>query len=106
MSKSYFVAAESKQILEDQPFAARVEGRRLGLYRLGDRIYAIDDICPHQYAVLTDGYLEDGCIECPLHQARFDIRTGAAISGPAERNVQTYPVKIEQGLVLVELDDQ
>jgi 3-phenylpropionate/trans-cinnamate dioxygenase ferredoxin subunit len=106
MSKSYYVAAQFEDIIEDKPFAATVEGRDLGLYRVGDRIYAIDNICPHQYAFLTDGFVDEGCIECPLHLARFDIKTGVVISGPAEQDLRTYAVKVEQGVVLVELDDQ
>jgi 3-phenylpropionate/trans-cinnamate dioxygenase ferredoxin subunit len=44
---------------------------------------------------MSEGYLEDGCIECPLHQARFDIRTGAAMCAPATEPLRTYPVKRE-----------
>jgi 3-phenylpropionate/trans-cinnamate dioxygenase ferredoxin component len=106
MSKSYFVAAQFEDVIEDKPFAATVAGRDLGLYRIGDRIYAIENICPHQYAFLTDGFVDEGCIECPLHLARFDIKTGMLLSGPAEKNLRTYAVKVEQGVVMVELDDQ
>ncbi|MGN5477172.1 Rieske 2Fe-2S domain-containing protein [Cupriavidus basilensis] len=48
-------------------------------YRSDDQYFVTDNVCTHRYALLSDGYLEDGCIECPLHQARFDIRTGQAM---------------------------
>src|SRR5262245_52206683 len=67
----------------------------IALYRLGDAVYATSGICTHALASLADGFVEpaDGTIECPLHQALFDIRTGKALSGPASEDLKIYPVR-------------
>ena len=65
------------------------------LYRLSDGFFATQDTCTHAVASLSDGYLEDDMIECPLHAARFCVRTGAARSHPAVIPLAVYPVRIE-----------
>ena len=76
---------------------------QLAVFRSEDQFFVTDNVCTHQYALLSDGYLEDGCIECPLHQAKFDIRTGKAMCAPATQDIRVYPVKIENDRVWVEL---
>jgi len=75
----------------------------VALYNVEGEIFATHDICTHAHASLADGYFEDGMIECPLHQAVFDIRTGRVVSGPTSRNLPTYAVRIEDARVLVQL---
>ena len=66
----------------------------LAIYRLkGDRYYATDGLCTHEYAYLADGLVIDGVIECPLHNGRFDIATGRALRAPACDHLETYPVE-------------
>ncbi len=65
-------------------------------------LYAFDNICTHEEASLQMGFLEKCEVECPLHGARFDIRTGKVIQGPAYAPVSTYPVKIEGQEIWVE----
>lgn len=81
------------------------DGRRIAIYHVGDRFYATSDICSHEYAELSDGFLEpDDCsIECPLHGSRFDIVTGKALSLPAFEPIATYPLRVEGEDLLVEL---
>jgi 3-phenylpropionate/trans-cinnamate dioxygenase ferredoxin subunit len=67
-----------------------------------DQVFAIDDTCTHQDASLSEGWLEDCMIECPLHAASFDLRTGKPTGPPAKRPVRTYPVLIEDGVVYVD----
>jgi nitrite reductase/ring-hydroxylating ferredoxin subunit len=82
--------------------AVRVGGREIALYHLADGGFrATDNICTHEYAQLSDGWLEDGCIECPLHAARFDIRTGKALCAPAEADLDVFEVKVEGDNLLV-----
>lgn len=69
-------------------------------------LYAIDDTCTHQDASLADGWLEGACVECPLHAACFDLRTGAALSPPARRPVRTHHVTVDDGMVYVHLATQ
>jgi nitrite reductase/ring-hydroxylating ferredoxin subunit len=83
------------------------EGQRIALYRVGGTLYATSDICSHEYALLTEGFLdEEEClVECPLHGSRFDLRTGAALSLPAYEPIKTYEVRVEGEDILVEIGD-
>src|SRR5215213_5745175 len=65
-------------------------------------LFAIDDTCTHQDASLSEGWLEDCMVECPLHAASFDLRTGRPTGPPAKRPVRTYPVLVEDGVVYVD----
>lgn len=76
----------------------------VALYKLDGRIYATHGICTHALALLADGWVEDGTIECPLHQGRFDIRTGAALCAPVTKDVATYAVRVDGTAILVDLD--
>ena len=80
-----------------------VRGDLVGLYRCGECVYALGDICTHEHAYLTDGDFEvdDMEVECPLHGSRFDVRTGSVRILPATKPVNTYEVKVEGDLVLV-----
>jgi 3-phenylpropionate/trans-cinnamate dioxygenase ferredoxin component len=82
----------------------RVGEREIALYHLpGGSFHATDNICSHEYAQLSDGWLENDCIECPLHAARFDVRTGKALCAPAETDLQVFELKVEGGDLLVKV---
>jgi nitrite reductase/ring-hydroxylating ferredoxin subunit len=57
-------------------------------------ILATDNICTHAFALLSDGWLDGDCIECPLHAGRFDVRTGKALGPPVDEDIKVYPVRI------------
>jgi len=80
--------------------------RAAGVYHLGDELYALEDRCSHDDGPLCEGDFDadEGVAVCPRHGARFDIRTGRPLSLPAVEPVATYPVRIENGRVLVDLD--
>ncbi|MCD0505413.1 non-heme iron oxygenase ferredoxin subunit [Bordetella petrii] len=88
---------------DDEILPVSVDQTQLALYRSEGEFFVSDNVCTHAYALLSDGYLEDGCIECPLHQAKFDIRTGKAMCAPATRDIRVYPVKVEGGDIMVDL---
>jgi nitrite reductase/ring-hydroxylating ferredoxin subunit len=75
------------------------------LYDLDGTLYATDEICSHAYASLAEGFILDDTIECPLHGACFSIKTGEALSAPAIDPIKTYPVRIENDVVLIGLPD-
>jgi len=89
---------------DDEVLPVSVAQAQLALYRSNGEFFVSDNVCTHAYALLSDGFLEDGCIECPLHQARFDIRTGRALCAPATSDIRVYPVKVDNGDILVDLD--
>jgi nitrite reductase/ring-hydroxylating ferredoxin subunit len=70
-------------------------GTPIALYRVGGEIRAVDDVCTHEFAILSQGFVTDGVIECPLHAAQFDIATGECLSGPAAQDLRTYPVRLD-----------
>lgn len=79
-------------------------GCDIALYRIGDEVFASDAMCTHGQAPLCGGFIEaDGSIECPLHQGRFDIRTGRALCPPAERDLIVHEVRVQGGRVWVRL---
>ena len=96
--------AAASDLAEGQVIAVRVGAKEIALYHLpGGDYRATDNICSHEYAQLSDGWLEDGCIECPLHAARFDIRTGKALCAPAEEDLQVFELKLQGNDLLLKL---
>jgi 3-phenylpropionate/trans-cinnamate dioxygenase ferredoxin subunit len=77
----------------------------LGVYNLGGELYAIEDRCSHDDGPLCEGEFdpETGIVICPRHGANFDIRSGNALTLPAYEPVETYPVRVVDGIVRVEL---
>ena len=68
-----------------------------------DEFFAMDGICSHEHVHLCGGLVMDGAIECPKHSATFDYRTGEATRAPACINLTTWPVKVEDGQVYIEI---
>ncbi len=77
--------------------------RTLALVKVGENIYAVDCICTHEFALLSDGYVDGDTIECPLHAARFHLPTGKVLDGPAETDLKTHPVRTSGKIVQVGL---
>ena len=71
-----------------------IGGRDIAIYNLGGEVFATDDICTHAYAKLSDGWLDKGEIECPLHAGRFDVKSGKATAPPCTDDLKTFPVRI------------
>jgi 3-phenylpropionate/trans-cinnamate dioxygenase ferredoxin component len=82
-------------LAEDAGLPVKLGDIPIALYRLDGKVYAIDDVCTHESALLSQGFVEGGAIECPLHQACFDIATGRRLSGPAATDLRSYAVRIE-----------
>ncbi len=82
----------------------QVDGRPVALCNVDGDLYALEDICTHAFAHLSEGGLEGGQIKCPLHGAKFDVKTGEAKSLPAVKAVPTHEVKVEDGQVYVALN--
>lgn len=81
------------------------EGATYAVYRLeGDAFRATDGLCTHEQVHLCDGLVMDGIIECPKHNGRFDITSGRAKGAPVSVDLQTHPVRVESGRVLIGID--
>ncbi len=80
-----------------------VERRRLLVANVEGQFYVLDDICGHQRVPLSTGTLEGHIVECPLHFARYDLRTGRLVDGPLAENVRAYEVRVEGDTVYVKV---
>ena len=81
--------------------AVTVDGRRIAVFNTPTGWYAIQDACPHLGGPLSDGLVADSCVTCPLHERRFDLATGEALSGG--EHAIAWPVHVIGDEVLVEL---
>jgi naphthalene 1,2-dioxygenase system ferredoxin subunit len=103
MNQQWIDSCSIDEIPEDDVIGVQVQGREIAFYRVGDDVFATDNICTHGHARLCDGFLEGHEIECPLHQGRFDIRNGKAMCEPLTEDIRSYPIRIVEGRVYVEL---
>lgn len=75
------------------------------LFHVDGQFYCLDDVCTHDGGPLGEGELCDHTIACPRHGAKFDIRSGAALTMPATEATNVYDVKVQDGDVFVKLKD-
>ena len=77
----------------------------VGVYNLGVEYFALEDGCSHDDGPLCEGEFDcdDGVAICPRHGANIDIRTGRALTLPAVHPVDTFPVRVEDGMIKVEV---
>lgn len=80
------------QLIDSKPMRLEKDGHVICVTRIGDEIFAIGDTCSHSEASLSEGDVSGTKIECWLHGAEFDLRTGAALTLPATTPVNTYPI--------------
>ncbi len=102
---NYVKVASTGDVGSDQALQVEVGGEKLALLRCDGEIHAVSDICTHELAYLSEGFVEGCTLECPLHGSQFDVRTGEVKSLPATADVKKYDVKIEGDDVLVGIDD-
>jgi len=88
---------------KNEATAFKINDVDFAIYRLEDGCYAMNDICTHAFAHLSSGFIEGDIVECPLHQARFAIKTGKSLDDIAPEDLTTYEVKVENGEVFVRL---
>jgi naphthalene 1,2-dioxygenase system ferredoxin subunit len=105
MSTPNWVDALSvEDVPADDVVGVAVAGRDIAIYGVDGEVYATDNICTHGHARLCDGFLEGHEIECPLHQGKFDVRDGRPTCSPVTEPLRSYPVRIERGRVLLQID--
>ncbi len=82
------------------------DGVDYAIYRSPDgEFFATDGHCTHEQVLLCDGFVIDGTIECPKHNGRFDYTTGAALGVPVTVALRTYPTRVVDGTVSIDLGD-
>lgn len=103
MAENWIDVAARDEVPDDDVTAANAGGLELALYAVDGKVYATANICTHGHARLCDGFLDGHEIECPLHQGKFDIRDGRPTCDPVTEPVRSFPVKIENSRVFVDL---
>jgi 3-phenylpropionate/trans-cinnamate dioxygenase ferredoxin subunit len=88
-------------LAEGEHIVVDVEGTDVAVFKIEGQFYAIEDVCTHDGAEIASGKLEGCEIICPRHGARFCVKTGAVKSPPAYEDIDTFPVRIENGKVQV-----
>lgn len=91
------------KLLDGKPVRLEKDGKSICVTRVGNEVFAIDDTCSHSDASLSEGDISGFKIECWLHGAEFDLRTGQALTLPAVVSVKTYSVSFDDDAVTVEI---
>ncbi len=79
-------------------------GRAYAIYRSADDgYYATDGLCTHEQTLLCDGLVSGSVIECPKHNGRFDYTSGKALGAPVLVDLRTYPAKVVDGMVYIDI---
>jgi 3-phenylpropionate/trans-cinnamate dioxygenase ferredoxin subunit len=113
------VVGEERELREAGQAIVEVRGRSIGVFFKGDKWFALRNICPHQGAELCRGRvsgtiladddgrlvygLHDRVLRCPWHGFEFDLETGRSLAEPERLRVKSYPVSVEDGVVVIEL---
>ena len=88
-------------LVSGKPVAIEVDGVAVCLTRVGDEVFAVEDTCTHSEASLSEGEVSGTKIECWLHGAEFDLRTGEALTPPATSALKTFNVEVSGNQVVV-----
>jgi anthranilate 1,2-dioxygenase ferredoxin subunit len=88
---------------EDEPVRAEIDGVGYAVFQLGEDYFVTADLCTHGPGCLSDGFVEGFEIECPFHQGRFDLRTGAPTAPPCEVAIPTWEPVILDGGIHIEI---
>ncbi len=82
----------------------RIENPAIAVFNVEGTLFAISDTCTHAEASLSEGRVDGETVECPLHGACFDLRTGEALTPPAVEPAQTFPVIVREDEIYVEIE--
>ncbi|MDB3921001.1 non-heme iron oxygenase ferredoxin subunit [Paracoccaceae bacterium] len=103
MSSNWVLACAANDVDEEDVLGVELNGQKLAVYNTPKGFFATDGICTHEVAQLEDGLVIGTVIECPLHQGRFDVTNGKALSAPVCVDLNTYPTKVEDGDVYIDV---
>ena len=95
--------ADADSVSEGESLRVDLSGTVIAVVKLDGAFYAFQEFCTHRFGPLSEGCLKEGQVECPWHRSRFDVRTGKVLHGPAKVDLKTYPVRVCQGKICIEL---
>jgi 3-phenylpropionate/trans-cinnamate dioxygenase ferredoxin component len=102
----YYPVCPTDELPEGERLFIELGDEQVVIYNLDGEYYAIADTCTHDQGPLGEGEVEDHEIICPRHGARFDIRTGEVLSLPAVQDVPTFPVRVNEGMVKIGVEEE
>jgi NAD(P)H-dependent nitrite reductase small subunit len=98
---TFVKVARTNELPPGQGKLVEIHQKRIALFNVGGRYYAIDDMCPHRGGPLSEGELEGETVVCPWHGAIFDLATGQVERLPAAAGVATYEVRVDDGEIAI-----
>ncbi len=104
MEKAFVPIAKTSEIPPGEVRVFETDLDRVAICNVNGAFYAIADVCTHDDGPLGEGKLDGPVITCPRHGAQFDVCTGAVLRPPAVVPVRTFPLKVEDGQILVEME--
>ena len=99
----YVVVGHVTELEDGERLFLEVDGSAIVVFNILGEFYAVGDVCSHDDGPLGDGELDDHKIICPRHGAKFDVKTGKALSLPAVVDIPVYPVRVRTGNIEVGL---
>ena len=98
---TFVKVATIDELASGQAKLVEIDHKRIALFNVSGRYFAIDDACPHRGAPLSEGELEGETVVCPWHGAIFELATGEVKRFPAADGVTTYAVRLEGGEIAI-----
>ena len=105
MSGNYVEAGRAGELASGRMKRLTLRGRRILLANVDGRFCAADDTCTHDEASLSTGALKGPLVKCPLHGSRFNVCTGKVLDEPAEVDLRTYAVRVEDDRILIDVPE-
>lgn len=103
ISSRWYHIGSSEDFVEEQPVCRSIGGLEIAIFRFDGELFALDDRCTHGDARLSEGWVDGNCVECPLHQARFNLWTGEPETPPAWEPVKAYRLRVDGADVFIEI---
>lgn len=97
----FLEALKTEELADGEMKSVELGGKNITIAHIGDDYFAFDDACTHKQCSLSGGTLEGQEVVCPCHGGKFDVKTGEAKALPAVVPVTIYPVKVENGMIMV-----
>jgi nitrite reductase/ring-hydroxylating ferredoxin subunit len=99
----FMTVANAADIGENELAAFQVGGERVAIANVGGAFHAFGNTCTHLQCSLAQGELEGTVVTCPCHGSQFDVTSGVVLRGPAQEPVRSYPARVEDDALQVEL---